>query len=144
MPRGRTKAKQRQLTIGQIEKMLYKCNGVITRTAENLGVTRSAISMRVSKSPKLKAAIKKIQKIRIDKAENVVFDCIDEGNLTAAFFVLKTIGKHRGYSERQEISGQIDHNIRIEKIERVIIDPEPFEQLPYKSAEPVLIAADDD
>lgn len=41
----------------------------------------------------------------LDLAEGKLYSSINSGNLTSILFFLKTKGKHRGYIERQEITG---------------------------------------
>jgi predicted transcriptional regulator len=142
---AKKKAKKGNLTIGQIERALIKSNGLVTKAAAILGVTHPAIVQRIKRSPKLQRARDKINETLLDAAENTVHTKFAaEKNLTAAIFFLKTKGKHRGYIEKQEIIGDLDCNIRIEKIERVIIDPNPIEEIQHKSAAPVIIKINDD
>ena len=51
----------------------------------------------------------------MDLAEKRLFDLVNEGHPSAIIFTLKTLGKHRGYIERQEheISGPAGGAIRI-------------------------------
>ena len=61
----------------------------------------------------------------LDVAENALHSRMhDEKNLTASIFYLKTKGKHRGYSEKQdiELSGKFEAPITIEW---VIVEKEP-------------------
>lgn len=113
------------LTIGQIEKALIKANGLVTVAAKMLGVTQSAITQRVKKSPRLQKAKEDIVEKMLDVAENALHSRMhDEKNLTASIFYLKTKGKHRGYSEKQdiELSGKFEAPITIEW---VIVEKEP-------------------
>lgn len=51
----------------------------------------------------------------LDLAEKRLFDLVNEGHPSAIIFTLKTLGKHRGYIERQEheISGPGGGALRI-------------------------------
>ena len=115
---------QPDLKIEQIEKALLKCNGLVTVAAKMLGVTHSAISHRIRKSPRLQKVQEDIVEKMIDVAENTLHDRMHtEKNLTAAIFYLKTKGRHRGYVERHEneLSG---NPLKPIVIERVIVDPQ--------------------
>lgn len=118
---------QPDLKIEQIEKALLKCNGLVTVAAKMLGVTHSAISHRIRKSPRLQKVQDDIVEKMIDAAENTLHDKMhNERNLTASIFYLKTKGKHRGYVEKHqnEVSGNIEAPLRIE---RVIVKKEKTE-----------------
>jgi len=43
--------------------------------------------------------------------EAKLYNAVKNGNITAAMFVLKTIGRNRGYVERQEITGADNNEI---------------------------------
>lgn len=122
MAKNKTKP---DLTIGQIERALIKANGLVTVAAKMLGVTQSAITQRVKKSPRLQKAKEDVVEKMLDVAENALHSRMhDEKNLTASIFYLKTKGKHRGYSEKQdiELSGKFEAPITIEW---VIVEKEP-------------------
>ena len=52
----------------------------------------------------------------LDLAEGSLFDQVRKGNITAIIFTLKTIGKHRGYVERQEVTGADGGKVQIEYV----------------------------
>lgn len=105
-----TKLKQPKLKIRQIESALRKTNGLMSHAAELLNVTRQAIDYRVKTNKRLQEVMAEIENRLIDKSENVVYHHMQQKNLTAAIFHLKTKGKARGWIEKREseISGKID------------------------------------
>lgn len=110
------KRTQPNLKIRQIESTLRKTNGLISHAAELLGVTRSAIHDRINRSPHLQKVMKEIEERLIDKSENVVYHHMQNKNLTAAIFHLKTKGKARGWIEKHEaeVTGKNNAPIKIE------------------------------
>lgn len=94
------------LTINQIAKALEKSNGINAEAGRILGVTGQAIADRVRKSKKLQAVKEDVIEGTLDRAENKLIKAIDRGDLKAVMFYLRTIGKGRGYTERQEVTGQ--------------------------------------
>ncbi|MGW8300434.1 MAG: hypothetical protein ACWGNO_00115 [Desulfobacterales bacterium] len=104
------KRTQPHLKIKQIESMLRKTNGLISHAAELLGVSAPAIHDRINRSPHLQEVRRQIEERLIDKSENVVYHHMQNKNLTAAIFHLKTKGKSRGWVEKREseISGNLD------------------------------------
>ncbi len=109
------KFKQKFLKISQIESALRKANGLQAHAAEMLNVSRPAIHDRIKRSPRLQEVMKEIEERLIDKSENVVYHHMQNKNLTAAIFHLKTKGKARGWVEKHEneISGKNDGPIKV-------------------------------
>ena len=52
--------------------------------------------------PSLKEVLSDAREDALDLAESKLMKAIDDGNITAIIFFLKTRGKSRGYSERSE------------------------------------------
>lgn len=101
---GRTK----RVSSTQIFEALRRTGGNQTAAAKELEkqlgvkIDRSTISKRIAKETKLAAAVKEITAESLDMAESQLMKGIQNGNMTAIIFYLKTKGKHRGYSERIE------------------------------------------
>lgn len=118
-----TKLKQPHLKIRQIESALRKTQGLMSHAAELLNVTRQAIEYRVKKSNRLQEVMAEIEQRLIDKSENVIYHHMENRNLTAAIFHLKTKGKARGWVEKKEteLSGGIDltHDDWVKKMEEI-------------------------
>jgi hypothetical protein len=137
---------KRGITNQQIKDALKATGGFVSYAAMRLGTSHQNISARVRRSPELTKFIEKIKDFNLDTAEIQLLNLIRSGDFQATKFYLQCQGKERGYIQlfRNDVSGQIDHNVKIEKIERVIIDPDPIEEIPHKSAAPVLIEINDD
>lgn len=121
---AKIKAKQQKLTVDQIEASLRKHRGIQVLVANELNVTRGAISQRVKASKRLQKAIEETKQKVLDISEAVLFQKIyDEKNLTALIFYLKCHGRDRGYVENKnvDIGNQAGQSFRIE---RVVIDGE--------------------
>lgn len=120
---GKKKATQMQLKISQIESALRRANGLKSHAAEMLNVTRTAIHYRIERSPHLQEVMKEIEERIIDKSENVIYRHLENRNLTAAIFHLKTKGKARGWVEKKEteLSGGINltHDDWVKKMEEI-------------------------
>lgn len=93
------------LTDSQIEEALLEHNGKIHLTAKALGYSGSWLGVRIRKSEHLFDLWKNLREERLDRAENVLEEAEKAGDLKAIFFTLRTIGKDRGYVERQEVTG---------------------------------------
>jgi len=92
-------------TANQIIDALKEKHGNLSAAARFLGCSRNTISRYIKIYPTVKAVADEERETLIDFAENQLFKQVQEGNITAIIFTLKTIGKHRGYVERQEVTG---------------------------------------
>jgi hypothetical protein len=75
-----------------------------------LGCSRSTVDRYIAKYPTVNRAFTEERETLLDLAEFKLFEQISAGNMTAIIFALKTIGKARGYVERQEVaqSGKLE------------------------------------
>lgn len=89
----------------QFLKLLQKNKGLQIYVATALGCSRQAVSKRILRNPKIKAAYEAILEEQIDYAENELMRNMGKGDTTALIFYLKCKAKHRGYVERQELTG---------------------------------------
>jgi transposase len=88
---------------------------VVTDAARRLGCGRTTLYRFLERHPELRQAIEDGRNRLVDLAEKRLADLVAEGHPSAVIFTLKTLGKHRGYIERQEheISGPAGGAIRI-------------------------------
>lgn len=85
---------------------LRKSLGVVTLAAQGAKIGRDSHYRWLNADKKYAEAVEEIQKeYCTDMVEGKLFQLINEGNPTAIIFYLKTRGKHRGYIERQELTG---------------------------------------
>lgn len=89
-----------KLTVQDIDYALRECNGNLLHAADFLGVERSLLKRKVDLNPALQRTMLNLQEENIDKAEAKLLEQVQEGHFPAVSFYLRTIGKHRGYSER--------------------------------------------
>lgn len=73
----------------------------MTVIAKSLGVERITLYKWIEKEG-LNDALIEGRNARLDFAENKLDKKIESGDTTAIIFILKTLGKKRGYVERQE------------------------------------------
>tara|TARA_Y100000114_G_scaffold151827_1_gene169183 strand:- start:1239 stop:1592 length:354 start_codon:yes stop_codon:yes gene_type:complete len=97
---------------------LEKSLGVVTTACRQVGVGRTTFYDWIKNDDKFANRVKDIQDIALDFAESELHKQIEKGNTTATIFYLKTKGKHRGYIERQEITGAegVPNKIEVEII----------------------------
>jgi hypothetical protein len=92
-------------TDAEIITALTKAKGLINLAAKALKIDPQTIRNRMKKSPKVARAAADARDLVIDVAEEKLFQAIRDREPWAIAFVLKTLGKNRGYVERVEQSG---------------------------------------
>ncbi len=98
-------ARKNKYTIEQVIDAIRESKGILTVAARKLDCSRSTLQRYVSNYPTVTQAVNDERESLLDFAEGSLFDQVRKGNITAIIFTLKTIGKSRGYVERQELSG---------------------------------------
>ena len=92
-------------TAGQIIESIEKSKGILASAAKSLGCTRTTVQNYIDRYATVRAAQAEASETTIDFVESQLLKNINEGDTTSIIFFLKTKAKHRGYVERQEISG---------------------------------------
>jgi len=86
-------------------RAILECKGNVTAVSERLRRDRQQVYNMINKHPEVKAALDEVRERQLDNAESKLHDLINEHHPTAIIFYLKTIGRNRGYQDRQEIDG---------------------------------------
>ena len=94
--------------------------GNVTLACKNVGIARSTYYDWLDKDLQFKKDVEEICEVQLDFVESKLFNAIDKENITAIIFYMKCKGKHRGYVERQEITGAdgLPNNVIVEIIEK--------------------------
>jgi hypothetical protein len=77
--------------------------GNITKSAQKVGISRFTHYDWLRDDPLYKKEYEGIDDMECDFYRNALHQLVQEKNVTAVIFGLKTKGKHRGYIERQEV-----------------------------------------
>ncbi len=110
-----------KVTKAQIKQALRKSGGIISQAAQKLGIARESLWERIQNHSDLKKVQEEAREAVTDMAESVIVKAIADGDIDTARWFLARIGKHRGYTERQEITGPDGGPLRI-IVERTITD----------------------
>ena len=109
-----SKSRQRY-TAAQVIDALERTKGMVFLAAKILGCSHVTVYNYAKRYASVKKAIDANRGEVIDVAELKLFEAIRAGEHWAVAFALKTIGKHRGYVERQEFQrineGELDDKI---------------------------------
>lgn len=87
---------------GAFLKHLKDAKGIISYACEKVGVSRSTYYNWHSKDADFKEKADEITEAIIDTVESKLLSKIQDEDLTAIIFFLKTKGRDRGYVERRE------------------------------------------
>jgi replication-associated recombination protein RarA len=108
-------AKKEAYKVKEVIAALRKGNGYVSQAAAVLKCSSQTVYNYADRHPTIRAEWDDIREARHDFVENALHKSIRDGNVTAQIFYLKTQAKHRGYVERQEVTGAdgADLTIRI-------------------------------
>lgn len=87
-----------------IEKAIVKAFGNLSTAARSLSVERQTLYTWIAQEG-LDECVIEGRNRRLDFAESMLDKAMQNDNITAIIFYLKTQGKSRGYVERQEHTG---------------------------------------
>ena len=106
---------RQKFTVDQIKEVLIEARGRIYLAADELGCDPRTIYNYIDRFPTLGHLKESLKGKRVDKAEDKLDVAVERGESWAICFLLKTIGKDRGYVERQEHTGKDgkDYVIRV-------------------------------
>lgn len=100
----------KDIKFSTVAKAYKKSAGNLSLTAEALGINRRTLDRWRERYPELDAMMRDVDESLIDLCESRLMQQINESNLTAIIFYLKTKGKHRGYIEGQIINANLNTN----------------------------------
>lgn len=94
-----------KFTSDQIALALRETKGMVTVAARKLGCSHNTIYKYAEKHQNVKDALREERQLMGDIAELALFKAIQNGEMSAIIFYLKTQCKDRGYIERHEHTG---------------------------------------
>ncbi len=83
----------------EIERLLRHYHGNLSRTADKLGTTRYALRRLIDNDPHLQQVLQETRERFIDELEETSWHKALQGDTVMSLFLLKTIGKERGYEQ---------------------------------------------
>lgn len=94
----------REYATGAIVEALRDADGLISLAAKRLGCSANTIYRRAERVPSVRQVIDEARAELVDNAEAALRKAVDNGAPWAVALVLRTLGKDRGYCERQEVA----------------------------------------
>ena len=102
-----------QFSTEDIIKALDETHGGVYLAAERLGCSHKTIERRAKNVQSVQDVIDKYSGRRVDVGELALDIALANKEAWAIQFILRTKGKNRGYTERQEIAGADGNAIKI-------------------------------
>ena len=92
-------------SIEEVIKAIHDANGLLAPASRILGCSRNTIYNYARKYKTVQQAIDEARETTLDFAEQQLMKAVKSGSVPAIMFLLKMVGKSRGYVERQELTG---------------------------------------
>jgi histone H3/H4 len=106
--------RRKNITNEDIAQTYKKKAGNLSATASSLNISRQTLINWRADDKELEGMMHDVEESLLDFSESKLMQSIQEGNLTAIIFHLKTKGKRRGYVE------QVDSNISMNPFEKLM------------------------
>lgn len=110
--------RKKRYTAADVIGALRHTGGMVYLAADELGCTHTTIYNYMNRYPSVKTEFEKLRGKLLDIAELKLKDAILAGEHWAVAFALKTIGKHRGYVEKQALDVRISEGELNDTIEQ--------------------------
>lgn len=108
------RAKKRKRTKERLLIALAESKGIVSYACEAVKITRKTFYEWVKEDAEFAEKVEEITESTLDKVEGKLLEAINDDNLTAIIFYLKTKGRKRGYVE------QFDANINANPFEKLM------------------------
>ncbi len=92
----------------EIARLLVYYHGNISRVADKMGTCRGSVRRRIDNSPELTALKKECRERFLDDLEECSWHKALQGDTIMQLFLLKTIGKQRGYDQNDNANAAQD------------------------------------
>jgi hypothetical protein len=86
--------------------------GNVLKSCEVAGVSKSSYYNWMKEDPEFAEAVEEVDNVQFDFVQSKLFEQVEEGNTACIIFYLKTKGKKKGYSEKEDRDDNLNINIR--------------------------------
>lgn len=104
----------------KILEALREGRGIITYACQKVGISRQTYYNMIKEDEEFAKEVENINDETVDLVESKLLSAINNGDITAIIFYLKTKGKKRGYVERTE--HDVNSNPFLELMEACSVD----------------------
>ena len=108
--------KQPEIHKKMLLEALEKTLGIVTPACKEVGISRNQFYNYYNTDAEFKKAVDDINEITLDFVENQLLKKIKEGENQAIMFYMKYKARRRGYTDKIEIEGNLNHSVQIVKL----------------------------
>jgi len=119
-----------KLTVSKVEKALLEHNGILTKAAEALQCSRTALYKFIDNNPELEDIRAEATERLLDVAEGHLASAVNGGDMKTIRWYLERQGKNRGYTTRTEQTGADGGPIQFGGTDYEVVEPPPSEPEP--------------
>lgn len=112
-----------KLTLTRVTAALLEHSGILLKAAEALGCTRPSLYEFIKKHPELEQVREEARERLLDVGEGYVSLAMHAGDMKTVRWALERLGKNRGYTTRQEMTGADGEPVAYSEIRRTVVDP---------------------
>ena len=103
-------------TTVEVVEALRAARGIKTHAAQTLGCDRLTVDNYIKRHPTVAKAYQELREAMVDQAERGLIHLLDAEDWQAIKYTLSTLGKDRGYIERQEVTGPDGTALQVEYV----------------------------
>ena len=100
-------ARTQRYTVKQVEEALRLGAGIYTIASMRLKCAPNTVKNYVERHPRLQAVCAEIVEMNLDVAEHGLLKHLEDKNLGAILFYLRTKGRLRGYGDKLELAAKV-------------------------------------
>ena len=109
-------ARTERYTAEQVAQALTKSMGLVSVAAQSLGCSQTTVRTYIERYESVKQAQLDSREQMVDLGEAALVKAVKKGEGWAVALLLKTLGKGRGYVEKQELNLSGEVNVRTPNI----------------------------
>jgi hypothetical protein len=98
-----------KVTMADIDYALRKFKGSIIKAADFLGTEPAVLRRKIRMTPPLEHLMAQLREDRLDYTEDKLMEHVEAGYFPAIALTLKTLGQHRGYTERSTMEHELSN-----------------------------------
>lgn len=95
--------KSTKVSDAKIIDAIRKAKGILTVAATSLGIERRTLYRWIEGNKEIEEVIHHEREAFVDFAESKMLENVKNNDVTSILFLLRTLGKNRGYFEKQEV-----------------------------------------
>ena len=96
----------------RITEALRSQGGIIAAAAQVLRVSRQTLYVWIRAEPELQALVAELRDEILDLAEGQLLKAVKDGSERSVHFMLKTIGRERGYGDKIDLAGTVTNEVK--------------------------------